>query len=88
METALGQVEVGAGIKAANPVFLTILVRDDDHRDRLEPSVFLDVLDELDSVHPRHVDVAHHQVVVGAADCVPAVNAVNCNVDRVAAVFE
>ena len=36
MEAALGQVAVGAGVEAAHPVLLAVLVRDDDHGDRLQ----------------------------------------------------
>ena len=52
VEAALGQVAVGPGVQTANPVLFAVLVRDDHHRERLEPGVLLDVRDELDAVHP------------------------------------
>src|SRR5271166_2658289 len=88
VEAALGQVEVGAHVEAADPVFLTVLVRHDDHGNGLQPGVLLDVGNELDAVHTGHVDVADHQVVTPGTDRVPAVHAIDGDVHRVAAVLE
>jgi len=50
--------------------------------------VVLDERDEADAVHPRHVHVGHDQVVVHAADGIPAVHAVHGHVDGEAAGLE
>ena len=88
MEATLGQIRVGAGVEPADPVFFPVFVRDDDHRNRLEPRIVLDVPHELDAVHPGHVDVTHHQIIMGAAHCIPAVDAVDRDVDRISTVFQ
>src|SRR5208337_1581641 len=88
VEAALGQVEVGAHVEATDPVFLTVLVRHDDHGNGPQPGVLLDVSHELDAVHAGHVDVADHEVVMARANRVPAVHAIDGDIHRIASVLE
>ena len=42
------------------------------------------MLNQLDAVHPRHVDIAHQQIIRLGPQCVPAVLAVDGHIDVVA----
>ena len=88
VEAALGQVVVGAGLEAAQAVLLAVLVGHDHDRQRFQLRILLDQRDQLDAVHARHVDVGDDQVEVAAAHRVPAVHAVDRDLDLVAVVLE
>ena len=86
MEAAFVEIVISSGVEPFQAILFAAFVRDDDDRRALEPRVLLDVLDELQTVHARHVDVADHQVEVGIADRVPAIHAVHGDLDFVAAI--
>src|SRR5262249_40676522 len=88
MEATFRQVRIGASVEPADAVFFSVFVRDNDHRDGPEPPILLDLPHELDTIHPGHVDVAYDQIIMRAADCIPAVNAVYCHITRVSRVDE
>src|SRR5262249_33647909 len=55
-------VPLGAHLQAPDRVLLLALRRDDDDRDRLVRGFLLDALQELETVHDRHVDVEQDEV--------------------------
>ncbi len=88
VEAALREVVVGARLEPAPAVFLAILVRDDHDRQLTELRVPFDQLHELDAVHARHVDVGDDEIEVARAHGVPAVDAVDRDLDLVAGLIE
>ena len=81
MEAGLCQVAVRAGFEPAEPILLPVLVRHDHDGNVPAGWVGLDQRHQTDAVQAGHVDVAHHQVVLPAADGVPAVHSVDRHVD-------
>ncbi len=77
MEAALGEVAIRARIEAAHAVFLAVLVGHDDDRQRVKLGIGLDLRDQLDAGHARHVHVGDREVVGTGAKGVPAVHSVD-----------
>src|ERR1700674_309109 len=61
----LANVAGGAGAQAEDGVLLLALGGDDHHRDARQGAVGLDLAEDFQAVHPRHVDVEDDQVRVG-----------------------
>src|SRR5262249_26057065 len=88
MKATLGQVVIRPGFETPGAVFFTPLIRHDHHGYGAQARIVLDLADQLEPVHARHVHVTDHQVVVACAHGVPAVHAVHRHLDLVAVVGE
>src|SRR5262249_19251911 len=88
MKATLGQVVIRPGFETPVAVFFTPLIRHDHHGYGAQARIVLDLADQREAVHARHVHVTDYEVVVTGAHGVPAVHAVHRHLDLVAVVGE
>jgi hypothetical protein len=84
----LRQVVVAAGVESRDDVAGVGLRRHEDHRDRLEPGVALELAHDRDAVELRHHDVEEDQVRLELAGAGEPFLAVGCGLDLVAVRLE